>query len=74
MCLMTKENSKLLGVGDAARFLKVSYQRLPILIKNYNIPYQETSSGKIFFERDLIAFRDSPERKRNLKYGRRKDK
>ncbi len=57
---------KLYGAKDACEFLDVSYARFYELLKRYDIPHQKTSSGNIFFEEDLIAFRES--RKDKMKY------
>jgi hypothetical protein len=57
---------KIFGAGDACEYLNISNQRLHQLLKQYNIPHQQTSSGKIFFEEDIIAFKES--RKDKMKY------
>lgn len=65
------KRSKLLGYGDAYRFLKISHQRFDYLLRTKKIPYQKTSSGKIFFEEDLIVFQKS--RADKMKHGKKKE-
>jgi len=60
----------LLGAKDACALLNVSYTRLGVLIKNYDIPHYVTSSGKIFRKEDLETFQAS--RADKMKFSRKK--
>ena len=62
----------LFGTGDVCKYLDISYQRLHELVQKYQIPHQQTSSGKIFFQEDIIAFKDS--RKDKMKYKMKQEK
>ena len=61
---------KLLGFKDAAEFLDISRERFNVLVNNYNIPFQKISSGRVFFEEDILAFQEA--RKDKLKHRRKK--
>ncbi|QMU63185.1 MAG: hypothetical protein GKR88_02120 [Flavobacteriaceae bacterium] len=63
------DRPKLLGYTDAANFLGISHQRFNYIISRYNIPFQKTSSGRIFFEEDIVAFQQA--RKDKLKHRRK---
>jgi|WetSurMetagenome_2_1015567.scaffolds.fasta_scaffold113240_2 hypothetical protein len=66
-----KKKPKVMSGGDAHKYLKISRQRFEYLVRDYDIPYQETSAGKIFFLEDLDDF----EKKRITKMKhKRKDK
>ncbi len=71
---MMSKRPKLYGVNDAARLLGISHQRFIRLVRAYDIPHQSISCGKVFFEEDLLAFKNSPERKKNLKYRKKTDR
>ena len=60
----------LFASGDACKYLNVSQPRLHRLVKNYKIPYHQTSVGKIFEKEVLDDFQKSREAK--LKYRRKK--
>ncbi|QMU65990.1 MAG: hypothetical protein GKR88_18040 [Flavobacteriaceae bacterium] len=64
------DRPKILAFGDVADFLRISKQRLGVLIKHYSIPHQMTSAGRVFFEEDIIAFQEA--RKDKMKYRRKK--
>lgn len=59
---MTK-NPKILAAGDVADILGVSYQYIDKLAREGRLPFQMTSSGKVFFEDDVLAFKRERERK-----------
>ena len=46
--LMVK-SPKLMSAGDVVKCLKVSYQYIDKLVQEGRLPYQQTSSGRIFF-------------------------
>ncbi len=48
------DRPKILAFGDVADFLRISKQRLGVLIKHYSIPHQMTSAGRVFFEEDIL--------------------
>ncbi len=62
-----KKRPKILGYGDAYRFLGISHQRFDYLLKQNKIYFQSTSGGKVFFKEDLAAFQKS--RAEKLKHG-----
>ncbi len=49
--------SKLMAAGDVADLLGVSYQYIDKLAKEERLPYQQTSSGKIFMSSDVMKFK-----------------
>jgi len=63
-----KNRPKVLGTADAARLLGISHQRFGKLARDYEIPHQTISCGKVFFEQDILDFKNSEERKENMKY------
>lgn len=63
-----KQRPKLYGYREAAKFLGISHQHFGRLVKQYSIPSQKVSYGRVFFEDDLIFFREHNARKENLKY------
>lgn len=54
---------KIMAAGDVADLLGVSYQYIDKLAKEGRLPYQQTSSGKIFLERDVLKFKRERDRK-----------
>jgi predicted site-specific integrase-resolvase len=61
---MSKANPhKLLAAGDVAQLLGVSYQYIDKIAKAGKIPFQQTSSGKIFLEKDVMQFKRDRDRK-----------
>ncbi|MBI4133554.1 helix-turn-helix domain-containing protein [Candidatus Uhrbacteria bacterium] len=54
---------KVLAAGDVADLLGVSYQYIDRLAQEGKLPFQQTSSGRIFLEEDVVAFK----RKRDQK-------
>ena len=71
---MNIQDLELMGTGDVCQLLGVSRSRLIFLIKQYEIPYKEVSSGKVFLKGDIEAFMNSPKRLEGLKHSRKKDK
>jgi len=59
---MTK-NPKVLAAGDVADCLGVSYQYIDKLTQEGRLPFQQTSSGKIFLEEDVLAFKRERDKK-----------
>lgn len=54
---------KLLAAGDVAKILGVTYQYIDKLAKEGKLPFQMTSSGKIFLEKDVLEFKRSRDKK-----------
>ena len=52
---------KVLAAGDVADLLEVSYQYIDKLAEEGKIPFQITSSGKIFLEKDVLQFKKERE-------------
>ncbi len=46
-----------------AQLLGVSYQYIDKLVQEGRLPYQQTSSGRVFMEEDVIAFKREREKK-----------
>lgn len=61
---------ELLASGDVAKLLNISRQRLDKLVKIYDIPFYQTSAGRIFLKADIQAFQKS--RKDKTQYGWKK--
>ena len=61
---------KLHGQASASEFIGISPSRFQVLLKNYDLPFQETSCGRVFFEDDLKAFMESEKRMEKMKHGR----
>ena len=57
------KNPKILAAGDVADLLGVSYQYIDKLAREGRLPYQMTSSGKVFLEPDVVAFQREREKK-----------
>lgn len=57
------KNPKILAAGDVADLLGVSYQYIDKLAREGRLPYQMTSSGKVFLEPDVRAFQREREKK-----------
>jgi excisionase family DNA binding protein len=54
---------KVMAAGDVADLLGVSYQYIDKLAKEGRLPFQQTSSGKIFLEKDILRFKKARDRK-----------
>lgn len=54
---------KVMAAGDVAKLLNVSYQYIDKLVKQGRLPCQQTSSGMIFLEADVLRFKKERERK-----------
>ena len=63
------EHLELMAIGDISLHLNISKGRAHILVKNYNIPYKNTSAGKIFLKSDIIKFQK--ERSENMKHAKK---
>ncbi len=48
---------KVMGMGDAAEYLGVSRQYIDKLIAAGKLRYQDTSTGKVFLERDVVELK-----------------
>ena len=57
------KSQKILAAGDVAKLLDVSYQYIDKLTKEDRLPFQQTSSGKIFLERDVLKFKKQRDQK-----------
>ena len=68
------KNPKVMAAGDVAECLGVTYQYIDKLTQAGRLPFQQTSSGKIFLEDDVLAFKREREKKaktdRRIKRGR----
>jgi len=47
---------KIMGRIDAANYLNITPQYVDVLASKGLLEFQETSSGKIFFESDLLKY------------------
>ena len=52
-----------MGIGDVADMLKVSRQYINRLVQEGRLHCQSTSAGKIFLEKDVLAFKKDRERR-----------
>lgn len=52
-----------MGIGDVAEMLNVSRQYINRLVKEGRLSCQQTSAGKIFSERDVLAFKKDREKR-----------
>lgn len=59
---MTKA-PKLMAAGDVAQLLGITYQYIDKLTQEGRLPFQQTSSGKIFLEEDVLAFKKERDEK-----------
>ncbi len=57
------EFPKLMGMGDAMKYLKVSRQYIDFLVDTGKMRCQRISTGKVFLESDIIAFQRERQRK-----------
>jgi len=57
------KSSKLMSAGDVVKCLGVSYQYIDKLVQEGRLPFQQTSSGRIFLEEDVIAFKRERDKK-----------
>lgn len=69
MIFMIKTDQTLLGITDASKLLNIHKATLHFYVQKYDIPYYETSSGKIFLKEDIEAFQEA--RKDKLKHRRK---
>ena len=53
---MKVEDLPIMGMGDAHKYLEVSYDRFYFLVYKYQIPYKEISCGRVFLKKDLDKF------------------
>lgn len=60
---------KLLSSGDVRKVLSVSYQFVEKLVETGQLPYYQTSSGRIFRESDVLEIKT--ERQEKAKTDRR---
>lgn len=54
---------RVLASGDVARLLDVSYQYVDRLAKEGRLQFQQTSSGRIFLEEDVLDFKREREKR-----------
>ena len=52
-----------MAAGDVAELLGVSYQYIEKLAKQGKLPFQATSSGRIFLEEDVLKLKQEREKK-----------
>ena len=57
------KHPKVLAAGDVANLLDVTYQYIDKLAQEGRLPFQQTSSGKIFLEEDVLAFKRERDKK-----------
>lgn len=57
------KSPKILAAGDVAQLLGVSYQYIDKLVQEGRLPYQQTSSGRVFMEEDVMAFKRERDKK-----------
>lgn len=57
------KNPKVMAAGDVADLLGVSYQYIDKLAREGRLPFQMTSSGKIFLEEDVLNFQKERQKK-----------
>ena len=65
--LHMEEFPKLMGMGDAMRYLKVSRQYIDRLVEEGKLRYQSTSTGKVFLATDIVAFQKGREVRKHAK-------
>ena len=63
MRLLMARSSRVLAAGDVADLLGVSYQYIDKLAQEGRLSYQMTSSGRIFLEEDVLAFKRERDQK-----------
>jgi len=57
------KNPKVMAAGDVADLLEVSYQYIDKLAREGRLQFQMTSSGKVFFQSDVMAFKRERDKK-----------
>jgi len=57
------KSPKMMAAGDVVKCLGVTYQYIDKLVLEDRLPFQQTSSGKIFLEDDVLAFKRERDRK-----------
>lgn len=58
---------KLMGMGDVTRSLGVTRQYVDYLVENDKLRCQRISTGKVFLESDVLAFKKERDQKRKAK-------
>ncbi len=61
--MITTNKPIVLGYWDAIEFLNITQSYFDKIVKKDLIPYQQTSSWKIFFKEDLEKFNESRKEK-----------
>ncbi len=54
---------KVLATGDVAELLGISYQYIDKLVKEGRLRYQQTASGRVYLETDVLDFMRERDRK-----------
>lgn len=54
--MSNNQRPKLMGKGDASKYLWVTNQYVDQLARAWKIPYQKVSMWMVFFEEDIINF------------------
>jgi len=57
------KHPRVMAAGDVAELLGVSYQYIEKLAKQGKLPFQATSSGRIFLEEDVLKLKQEREKK-----------
>jgi excisionase family DNA binding protein len=57
------KSPKIMAAGDVAQCLGVTYQYIDKLVQEGRLPFQQTSSGKIFLEADVLKFKQERDKK-----------
>ena len=58
---------KLMGMGDVTRSLGITRQYVDYLVENDKLRCQRISTGKVFLESDVLAFKKERDQKRKAK-------
>lgn len=56
-----------MGMGDVTRSLGVTRQYVDYLVENDKLRCQRISTGKVFLESDVLAFKRERDQKRKLR-------
>lgn len=63
---MPEEFPDIMGMGDVARYLRVSRQHVDRLVAAGKLRCKKTSTGKVFLKSDVAAFQQERIRRRKL--------
>jgi|GEM_PF-1076296 len=48
---------KVMATGDVAELVGISYQYIDKLVKEGRLRYQQTASGRVYLQADVLAFK-----------------